>query len=55
MKALILARVREPSTWRGLSVLIGAMGVGIAPQAIIEIGTAVAATIAAIEIFRKEK
>lgn len=55
MKTLIIARLREPSTWRGFSVLLGALGVGVAPQAITEIGTAVAATIAAIEIIRAEK
>jgi hypothetical protein len=55
MKALVLARLREPSTWRGLAVMFGAMGVGIAPEAILEIGAAVASTIAAIEIIRKEK
>jgi hypothetical protein len=54
MYAIISSRLREPSTWRGLSVLIGALGIGIAPQAITEIGTAVATTLAAIEIIRKE-
>jgi len=44
MKEYILARAKEPSTWRGLILLLTAAGVPIAPQmteAIISVGLAV--------------
>lgn len=43
MKDYILARVKEPSTWRGLFMVLGACGVVVAPgiqEAIIVIATA---------------
>ena len=49
-----LSRVKEPSTWRGLAVMLGALGVGVNPEAVNQIGAAVGAAIAAVEIFRKE-
>jgi len=48
-----LDRAKEPSTWRGLSVLLGALGVYANPDAIQQVGIAVAGVISAIEIFRK--
>lgn len=50
----VFQRAREPSTWRGLAMLLGAFGVGVNPEAINQIGVAVGAAIAAVEIFRKE-
>lgn len=49
-----LNRLKEPSTWRGLSLLLGALGIGVAPEAVNQIGVAVGAAIAAVEIFRSE-
>jgi len=54
MKALF-ARLKEPSTFRGLAVLGGLVGLGLSPEHWESIGAAVAAIIGAIEIFRKEK
>ena len=48
MKSYILARAKEPSTWRGLILLLTAVGVPIAPEmqtAIISAGLAVAGLI----------
>lgn len=48
MKSYILDRAREPSTWRGLVLLLTAIGVPIAPvmaDAIITAGLAVAGLI----------
>lgn len=45
MKAYLAERLKEPSTWRGLILLVTACGVPIAPQmgeAIITIGLALA-------------
>lgn len=47
----ILLRLREPSTYAGLSVLLGMFGVSVAPeafQAIVQIATGVAALAAII-------
>jgi len=48
-------KLKEPSTWRGFAILIGAVGVGLEPAAAEQIGVSLAAAIAAIEIIRKEK
>lgn len=51
MKGFILARAKEPSTWRGLFLFLAAAGVPIAPQmadAIIATGLAVAGLIGVV-------
>ena len=48
MKDYILARIKEPSTWRGIILLLTAAGLPIAPEladAIISVGLAVAGLI----------
>ena len=48
MKEYLLERMREPSTWRGLIMLLTAIGVPVAPamaDAIISVGLAVAGLI----------
>jgi len=48
MKNYILARVKEPSSWRGLFLILTAIGVPIAPEmadAIITIGLGIAGLI----------
>ena len=48
MKDYLLARAKEPSSWRGLILLLTAAGVPIAPgmaEAIISVGLAVAGLI----------
>lgn len=45
MKSYILSRAKEPSTWRGIILVLTALGVPIAPalaDAIIPVGIAVA-------------
>ena len=54
-KTWILSRLIEPSTWRGLAILAGALGIGIAPELVEQIGVAVTAVIGAIEIARREQ
>ena len=51
MKSYILARAKEPSTWRGLVLLLTAVGVPMAPvmaEAIISAGLAVAGLIGVV-------
>ena len=51
MKDYILARAKEPSSWRGLIYLITAAGIPIAPamaDTIIAVGMAVAGLIGAL-------
>lgn len=48
MKNYILARAKEPSSWRGLFLILTAIGVPIAPEladAIITIGLAITGAI----------
>lgn len=48
MKDYLLERLREPSTWRGIIMLLTAVGVPVAPamaDAIISVGLAVAGLI----------
>ena len=48
MKAYVIERMKEPSTWRGLIMLLTAIGVPVAPamaDAIISVGLAVAGLI----------
>jgi hypothetical protein len=48
MKTYILARAKEPSSWRGLFLILTAIGVPIAPEmanAIITIGLGIAGAI----------
>ena len=51
MKSYILERMKEPSTWRGLTLLLTALGVPLAPglsDAIISVGLAIAGLIGAV-------
>lgn len=51
MKDYILARAKEPSSWRGAMLFLTAIGIPIAPQlaeAIITVGLAVAGLIGVV-------
>ena len=51
MKAYVLERLKEPSTWRGLTLLLTALGVPLAPglsDAIIAAGLGIAGLIGAV-------
>lgn len=51
MKAYVLERLKEPSTWRGITLLLTALGVPLAPgvaDAVIAAGLAVAGLIGAV-------
>jgi hypothetical protein len=54
-KQWIIDRLKEPSTWRGLSIILAATGYGLAPELIVQIGATVAAVLGAIEVARTEK
>ena len=48
MKAYMIERLKEPSTWRGIVLLLTAIGVPVAPamaDAIVSVGLAVAGLI----------
>ena len=50
MKAYVLERMKEPSTWRGLTLLLTALGIPLAPgvsDAIIAAGLGIAGLIGA--------
>ena len=46
--------LKQKSTWEGIAAVLGAVGVTIYPEAIIEIVTGVFAVIGGIELWRKE-
>ena len=51
MKSYILERMKEPSTWRGIILLLTAVGVPVAPalaDSIISAGLAIAGLIGAV-------
>ena len=51
MKSYFLARAKEPSTWRGLFLLLTAVGIPVAPQlaeAIVTAGLGVAGLIGVV-------
>lgn len=51
MKAYILERAKEPSTWRGLILVLTALGVPLAPalsEAIITAGLAIAGLVGVV-------
>ena len=51
----LIEKLKEPSTYRGLAIIGGVIGITLTPQAWDTIGAAIAAIIGVIEIFRKEK
>jgi len=51
----IKKRLKEPSTYQGLAVLLGSLGVAISPELLTGIGTTVLSVIAVIQIIKKEK
>lgn len=56
VKDYLLDRMREPSSWRGLTLLLTALGVPLAPgvsDAIIAIGLGIAGLIGAVVPDRK--
>jgi len=51
----VLAKLKEPSTYRGLTLLGAIIGINVSPDMTGAIATAAASIIGLIEIFRKEK
>lgn len=51
---MILSKLKEPSTWRGLIILASIFGVTFSPEKTEAIVTAGAALMGLIEVFRKE-
>jgi hypothetical protein len=54
MKALF-SKLKEPSTIRGVAILLGLAGINLDPEAVNAITAGVIAVIGLIEVFRKEK
>jgi hypothetical protein len=51
----ILSKLKEPSTIRGVAILLGLAGINLDPEAVNAITAGVIAVIGLIEVFRKEK
>ena len=54
MKALF-SKLKEPSTLRGLAIILGLVGINLDPEQVNAITAGVAAIIGLVEVFRKEK
>jgi len=54
MKKWILDRLEEKSTYKGISILVGLLGVVLAPDQLEIIGAGIVAIVGAIEMIRKE-
>ncbi|WPP47713.1 hypothetical protein [Pseudomonas sp. AN-1] len=55
MKQLILQYLRQPSTWRGLALILAAAGITIDPALLEQIGVGVVGAIGLIETLRNER
>lgn len=55
MKTYLLERLKEPSTWRGLTALLTAVGVALSPEQINAIISAGLALIGVLGVFTKDK
>lgn len=55
MLSWILARLKEPSTYKGLVLVASVVGIQIDPTQVNAIAAAAIAIIGAIEVFRTEK
>lgn len=51
----IIARLSEPSTWRGIVALVSVAGVALSPDQAAQIISAGIAIAGVINVFRKEK
>jgi hypothetical protein len=52
---ILIQKLKEPSTYRGLAIIAGVAGISLDPSAWQTIGTLIASIVGLIEIFRKEK
>jgi len=55
MSSFIINRLREMSTWKGLVMVLSALGVTLSPDQIQAIIAAGLALVGVIDVFRKER
>lgn len=55
MKTYLLERLKEPSTWRGLTALLTAVGVALSPEQVNAIVSAGLALMGVLGVFTKDK
>ena len=55
MKSYLLERLKEPSTWRGLTALLTAVGVALSPEQVNAIVSAGLALMGVLGVFTKDK
>lgn len=55
MKQLILKYIRQPSTWRGLALVLAATGITVDPTLLEQVGTGVVALIGLAEVLKNER
>lgn len=55
MKQLILQYIRQPSTWRGLALILAAAGIAVDPTLLEQIGLGVVGVIGLAETIKNER
>ena len=55
MKSYLLERLKEPSTWRGLTDLLTAVGVVLSPEQVNAVVSAGLALMGVLGVFTKDK
>ena len=55
MKTYLLERLKEPSTWRGLTALLTAVGVALSPEQVNAVVSAGLALMGVLGVFTKDK
>jgi len=55
MKTYLIERLKEPSTWRGLTALLTAVGVALSPEQVNAIVSTGLALIGLLGVFTKDK
>lgn len=55
MKSYLFERLKEPSTWRGLTALLTAVGVALSPDQVNAIVSAGLALMGVLGVFTKDK
>jgi hypothetical protein len=55
MKQLIAKYIRQPSTWRGLALVLAAAGITIDPGLLEQVGVGVVGLLGLYEVFKNER
>lgn len=55
LKTILINYARQPSTWKGISILLSAAGVAVSPELMTGVSSVVISAIGLWEVFRNER